>query len=93
VVFEWQLDDLMRLLGSHTEPFDLHAWFSTLDARAVASDCVIPQRDNGAWLQSETLTEAARRGLPIAIVSPASVAGKQTTRLAAAVANIAEGSR
>ena len=66
VVFEWQLGDLMRMLGSHADAFDLHAWFFTLDARAVASQCVIPQRDSGAWLQGETLTEAIRRGLPIA---------------------------
>lgn len=65
-VFEWQLDDLMRLLGAHTEAFDLHAWFFALDARAVKSGEVVPQRDSGAWLQARTLEEARRRGLPIA---------------------------
>lgn len=65
VVFEWQLDDLSRLLGSHTNDFDLHEWFFTLDARAAKSGEVIPQRDGGKWLQEQTLQEAQRRGLPI----------------------------
>ena len=87
-VFDWQLDGLRRLLGSHTDSFDLPAWFQQLDAHAVASDCVIPQRDGGAWLQGQTLAEAQRRGLPIAVSAAATPAGKQTTRLLAGVANI-----
>lgn len=69
-VFEWMLDDLQRLLGPFTEGFDLHEWFFTLDARAVSSGCVIPQRDSGAWLQAQTLEEAVRRGLPVAVPPP-----------------------
>jgi hypothetical protein len=61
-VFEWQLDGLRRLLGSHTYNFDLTAWFQQLDARAVESECVIPQRDGGAWLQGQTLAEAQPEG-------------------------------
>jgi hypothetical protein len=87
VVFEWMLDDLMKLLGPLTEDFGLDAWFSTLDARAAATAFVIPQRDSGAWLQQETLLEAQRRGLPIAVTVSAP-AGKQSTRLLAGVANI-----
>lgn len=64
-VFEWQLDDLTRLLGSHTEGFDLHEWFFTLDERMRQSGDVVPQRDGGKWLQEQTLQEAQRRGLPI----------------------------
>jgi hypothetical protein len=88
VVFEWQLDDLTRMLGDHTEGFDLHAWFDALDQRARASGVVIPQRDNGAWLQAHTLCEAQRRGLPIAVAPAVHEVGKQTTRLAGALARI-----
>lgn len=69
-VFEWQLDDLRRMLGSHTEGFDLHAWFFDLDAQAVKSAFVIPVRDGGKWLQAQTLAEAKRRGLRIADDKP-----------------------
>lgn len=86
-VFEWQLDDICRMLGTNTDAFDIHSFFYDLDARAVASNQVIPQRDNGAWLQSQVLAEAQRRGLSVAAAA-APVIGKQTTRLMAAVANI-----
>lgn len=89
VVFEWMLDDLMRVLGPHTDDFDLHEWFFTLDASAVASGQVVPQRDGGAWLQAQTLAEARRRGLPIAqTVSAAPTLGKQSSRLLTAVAGL-----
>jgi uncharacterized protein YdaU (DUF1376 family) len=65
-VFEWQLDDLMKMLGKHADAFDLHQWFDTLDKRALASDEVMPKRDGGRWLQQETLAEVRRRGLAIA---------------------------
>jgi hypothetical protein len=87
-VFEWMLDDLAKMLGAHFEAFDCHAWFFELDARAVEAGMVIPPRDGGAWLLAETLVEARRRGLPIAVAAvPA--AGKLTTRLAAALEEIA----
>ena len=88
MVFEWQLDDLTRMLGNHAEGFDLHAWFGALDQRARASGVVIPQRDNGAWLHAQTLHEAQRRGLPMAVAPTMVGAGKQTTRLAGALARI-----
>lgn len=66
VVFDWMLENLTRLLGSHVEAFDLHEWFFELDRRAVTNGQVIPQRDGGKWLEAQTLAEAKRRGLPIA---------------------------
>lgn len=86
VVFEWQLSALMKLLGSVIlEQFDLHAWFFDLDEQMSKTGAAVPQRDNGEWLQAQTLAEARRRGFP---VSEAPQAGKQTSRLAAAIANI-----
>lgn len=86
-VFEWMLDDLRKMLGNQTEGFDLHEWFFTLDARAMEAAIVIPQRDGGAWLLEQTLKEAHRRGLPIA-VADLPTRGKLSTRLAAALAEI-----
>jgi hypothetical protein len=91
VVFDWQVDDLTRMLGDHTLAFDLPAWFVELDHRARDSCLVIPQRDHGAWLQAQTLQEAQRRGLPIARAPTTAFAGKQTLRLASALARIRAG--
>lgn len=66
-VFEWMFDDCTKVLGPLTEAFDLHAWFYELDALAATASMVIPKRDGGAWLHSQLLSEATRRGLPIAI--------------------------
>lgn len=66
VVFEWQLDDCCQILGKHTNDFDLHEWFYTLDAETVNSNLVIPKRDGGKWLQAELLKEVKRRRLPLA---------------------------
>lgn len=92
VVFEWQLDDLRRMLGAHVEAFDLHDWFFTLDAKASAAALVIPQRDGGKWLHDETLAEASRRGLPIA-ASAAAPTGKTAGNAAAAARFVARGQR
>lgn len=71
-VFEWFLDKAEQTLGTKLlNEFDIHEWFFTLDTSVAKTDVVIPQRDNGAWLTDQLLTEAARRGLPIAIL-PAS---------------------
>ena len=67
-VFEWQLDDLVGILGNHTEAFDLHEWFFALDALAVRSNWVIPRRDGGAWLRGELVKEAKTRGIPLVVV-------------------------
>lgn len=83
-VFEWMLDDLMRMLGSHADAFELDTWFWDADAAAMKETVVVS--DWWPWLKAATQAEAQRRGLPIALATPA--AGKQTTRLAAALANI-----
>lgn len=82
VVFDWQLEGLIRLLGAHADGFDLHEWFFTLDTEAMRSGEVVPQRDNGAWLQARTLAEAKRRGFPIA---EAPQLGKLSARMVALV--------
>ena len=68
-VFEWQLDDLRRMLGPHFDDFDMHEWFFRLDAESERAGIVVPQRDGGAWLQAQTQQEAIRRGLPVASVA------------------------
>ncbi len=69
-VFEWQFDDIGKLLGPHLDAFDLHAWFYALDARCLAEGLILP-RDGGRWLQAEVLAEAQRRGLPLRVAGGA----------------------
>lgn len=78
-VFEWQLDDLRKMLGPHVDDFDLHEWFFTLSAKADAAGIVVPQRDGGKWLAEQTLVEAERRGLPVATTQTAT--GKTASNL------------
>jgi len=83
-VFEWMLDDLLRMLGPHGEDFGLDLWFWDADQRAMKETVVVS--DWWPWLKAATQAEAQRRGLPIALLTP--TLGKQTTRLQAALANI-----
>lgn len=88
-VFEWMLDDCVKTLGHYTDAFDLHTWFFTLDAAALAANLIVPKRDGGAWLQEQLLLEAQRRGLPLVFATTtAPQLGKLSTRLASALANI-----
>lgn len=82
-VFEWFLDRATQVLGPHLDDFHIDEWFYTLDAQAVASGQVIPSRDNGAWLESQLLAEARRRGLPIAVAAAPVHANKRITGLIA----------
>lgn len=91
VVFEWQVEQLARMLGPLIDAFDLHEWFFELDARMMRSAEIVPQRDGGQWLQARTLEEAQRRGLPVAQAEPEQPMGKQTSRLAQALKNIKRG--
>lgn len=75
----------MRLLGDHTEAFDLHAWFFELDARMAKSPELVPQRDSGKWLQTRTLEEAARRGLAIGSAQPAASAHDSSAEILAEI--------
>lgn len=88
VVFEWQIEQLARLLGPLIDNFGLDEWFFDLDARMASSPEIIPQRDGGQWLQAKTLEEAQRRGL---YTAPSDAAGKQTSRLSQALASIKRG--
>ena len=65
-VFQWQEDELTRILGRNANEFNLPEWYFTLDKRAAASSEVIPREGVWVWLQARTLTEARARGLPIA---------------------------
>lgn len=85
VVFEWQLDNLSRMLGPHADGFDLHAWFDHLTQQSRDKGIVIPKRCDD-WLQAQTLAEAQRRGLQIATGAP--VLGKQSTRIMNMLAKI-----
>lgn len=89
VVHEFMFDDCTKLLQEHTNDFDLHGWFDELDSALVAKGLVIGKRDGGAWLQSQLVAEAQRRGIPLAMVQPIEkVAGKLSQRLMSARANI-----
>lgn len=61
-VFEWMLDDLMRILGKYADSFGIDEWFYEADRRALAEASVI--RDDWRWLRAATIEEAKRRGLP-----------------------------
>jgi len=91
-VFEWFLDRAEQTLGTKLlNEFDIHEWFFTLDTAAAKSEMVIPQRDNGAWLTEQLVSEATRRGLPVASINNTPPLGKLTTRMANAVADIRNG--
>ncbi len=65
-VFEWQLDELAKILGSHYEDFDLHAFFDGLTQQSRAGGLVIARADVWPWLQVQVIDEAKRRGFPFA---------------------------
>ncbi len=84
VVFEWQLDNINRLLGDKAyAAFGLDEFFHVLNARVDGEDVLVPQRDNGVWLLAEVAAEANRRGIPL-VAAP--VIGTQNKRIAGAIA-------
>ena len=86
VVFDWQLDDLSRVLGpTNLENFNIHEFLFDLSARVRNSPEIIPARDGGRWLQEQVIAEARQRGLTLATVPRLS---KRTSRLLNAVAAI-----
>jgi len=82
------LDDCIRILGPHTDAFDLHEWFFALDSEYQQSGALIPQRDGGQWLQARLIVEAQRRGLSLDMPTSGPQLSKQTQRLFAAVKNM-----
>lgn len=65
-VFEWMLDDLIRMLGPHWEAFDIHDWLDQADGKASASPLICA--DWWPWLKAETVREAQRRGYQVLAV-------------------------
>lgn len=63
VVFDWMLEDIGRILGTHLDNFDIDAWFYALDARAVEEKAVKAKDAWWPWLQAELVLEASKRGL------------------------------
>jgi hypothetical protein len=68
VVFEWQIEELGRMLGKHLYDFDLHAFFDSLSRQSREAGLVIPsdREKRWKWLQSQVEAEAQRRGFPMA---------------------------
>lgn len=79
-IFPWMLHDLVGMLGAQAEAFDLDAYLLRLDTNGD----ILPAK-LWPWLKEQVEAEALRRGL---LVMPVPQMGKQTTRLAAALANI-----
>lgn len=69
-VFEWQFDELSKMLGAHFEGFALDEFFDRLTQESRASGLVIPKSEAWGWLQAQVLAEAQRRGLPMASTEP-----------------------
>ncbi len=61
-VFEWQLDGLRRLLGSHTDSFDLPAWFQELDAQVAGVVDGVARRHLGRRVHALAVEARGRRG-------------------------------
>jgi len=81
-VFRWMVEELTGTLGNYSEQFDLDAWLQLVD-----QDGRVYPEQLWPWLKTEMVAECRRRGYPIA-ESGAAQAGKLTTRLASAMANI-----
>jgi hypothetical protein len=68
VVFEWQHDEIEKMLGPHFLGFDIHAFWDELTQRSRAQGLVIPadREARWKWLQAQVEVEARKRGLPMA---------------------------
>lgn len=83
VVFEWMLTKMQATLGRHAESMQWDTWLDEADRRAMNEPVVAD--DWWPWVQSELLDYARTQGWAVAVPV---TAGKQTTRIAGAVANI-----
>ena len=68
VVFRWQQEELISMLGAHVEAFELDDWLMTGAFRRAQQETAVVT-DWWKWLKAETIREAQRRGLPMASVS------------------------
>lgn len=93
VVFEWQFEDFLGILGIHADAFDLHQWFSDLDAACIRNGLVAPKRDGGEWLQSQLIAESQRRGIDIQVAKSQKEAGGKLTNRMADLVRTAEAER
>lgn len=82
-VFEWQLDELGRMLGSHLDDFNLHEFFDKLTQDSRSAGLVIPKDELWKWLQSQVVSEARRRGLPMATADVSAPTNKRIAGLVA----------
>ena len=73
------VDDMLAMLGSNAEAFDLDAYLLLLDASGEPLPAKV-----WPWLKERVSMEASTRGMGAHVPQM----GKQTTRLAQAVANI-----
>jgi len=84
VVFDWQLDNINRLLGDKAlQAFNIDSFFHDLNARVDRENVMVPQRDSGVWLLAEVAAEAHRRGIAVVI---APEIGAKNKRIAGAIA-------
>lgn len=69
-VFEWQFEELSKMLGPHFEGFELDSFFDALTQQSRKDGLVIPKSEAWEWLQAQVLAEVKRRKLPIASAVP-----------------------
>ncbi len=68
-VHQWQVENLLSMLGTHADTFDLHEWLLVGAVKVAKRERgVVP--DWWKWLKAQTVKEAQRRGLAMAATEP-----------------------
>lgn len=67
-VHQWQIDELLSMLGHQAEQFDLHEWLLVGAVKAAKAESGVVG-DWWKWLRAETLKEAQRRGFQMASIA------------------------
>lgn len=80
-IWRWMIEEFIGKLGEYADDFDLEAWIRDCDDHETR----VIQGDWWDYWLPVFEAEVRRRALPVA----ATFSGKTTTRLAAALANIA----